>query len=1381
MSKVSIGTLCTYNHEVNDWQIYKDRLEQWFLANDVDADEKGQIKRRAILVSSLSENTYRLVRDLALPSNITSLSYGHLVKLLDGHFKPTKCGFAERYLFHSSAQLDNETLTEWAARVRSLAAGCDFPATMLTEVLRDRFVLGMLSGPERDKLFTMDIADLSLSEAIQTAEAIRCARLGAAQTTARAPVSSSMHKMAASASPLPARATEHGTTAAASSRSRDSSLRCTACGFQGHEVSTCKFVKYKCNMCGVKGHLRRVCPKKCVKHNFIECSTNNGDVSSDDGESNIIAHIKTVNGEPMHESVLLDGVHIDFELDCGSPITIIPQKLYKDYFSSRLLYRSNLILSAYNGSNIKVLGFIRLTVTYSSKSHDLDVYVAQSEGVPLLGRDFFSKFNLQISMINSCSSMDEYVQLYPQLFSDELGCYKNSQVSLTLKSDAKPIFYKARPVPFALRSAVENEITRLIKVGILVPVNFSDYASPVVPVLKHDGSIRLCADYSVTLNKQLVIDKYPLPRIEELFAKLHGGQKFSKLDLSQAYAQLELQESSQMLTCINTHKGLYKFTRLVYGLSSAAAVFQKTIETILSGLDGVLIFQDDILISESTDTLHKSRLHEVFTRLQSAGLVLQKEKCFLFQDSVSYLGFTIDKHGLHKSPDKVKSIREAKIPSNVSELKSFLGMVNYYRNFVKNASSILNPLHSLLQKNVPWHWNTEHDNAVAAIKQALSSHETLAHFNPDSKIILTVDASPTGLGAILSQIENGIEKPISYASRSLSKAEKSYSQIQKEATAIIFGVRKFHQYLYGRSDPFILRTDHKPLLSIFNPNKGVPEVTANRLQRYAIYLNSYNFVIEYVCSAQNAADFLSRSTVEQSSEVDDAYLDKATYVNFVFGSSASQCLTIDNIVKATAADQLLTQVCNYVLNGWPSKIRDDNLKSYHSCRNELSVEKSCLLRGHKLVIPSSCRQQVLRELHSGHLGSYKMKSEARNRFWWPRMSTDIDIYVCECEVCAKARPSPPRAPLAPWRFPPQPWYRAHMDCLGPINNRTYLIIVDAYSKWVECFDVSSGYSTRVIIDKLCEVMSRFGLIHTICSDNGSSFVSDEFKLFCSRNNIVHITSPTYNPISNGQAESSVKIVKKAIKNIITSGICQRDLNTKLNEFLFCYRNSTHSTTNKSPAEILFGHKLRNRLDLINIIEPSPCDATLDAFVKDKQCLQSRYYGGKREVTFSVNESVLVKVFKMQKQCWVPGTVLKQLGNTLYLIKVCESGAVIKKHTNQLLKLKGEKWYDDRGHTSCSDDDMPARDSAPTAALPPVVMSDARVAPPIALAQVPAAPTPAAATSTEPTAPAPPDVPSAPATVTSVPDPVATVEPAPESTTTARQKRARPIVDYKRFL
>lgn len=1274
MAKVTVGILTSFSHEVHEWSVYKARLEQWFLANDIVADtDKAGTKRRAILLSNLAESTYKLVRDLALPKEVGSLSYGEVAELLDGHFKTKRCTFAERWRFHSATQHLGEGLAEWAARVRSLAMHCGFKAAHLDEQLRDRFVLGLESGPERDTLFTKDLADLTLSSALDMAEGVRCARAGANETLQRREAAMPLQVMKVAMSSGAAAAARGGSVQqrGRAPASAPSGGRCSVCGYLGHHASACRFARYKCRKCGIQGHLKRMCDKLDGQH-YVECRE---DV--DDDGKRLCCNIRTFRGEPLRESVVVNGVSLVFEIDTGSPVTVISEQMYKRYFSNISLKPSDVILHSYNGDRLNITGVLNLTFNYNNKTNEIVVYVVFNGGPPLLGRDFFSRFNLQICSINNCNNfIEDITSRYPNLFSNRLGCFKDGLVDLPLKSDSKPVFFKARPLPFSLRTGVEKELDRLVDLGILVPVKYSDYASPIVPVLKRDGSIRLCADYSVTINKQLLVDKYPLPRHEELFIKLHGGKFFSKLDLSQAYNQLVLNEGSQMLTCVNTHKGLFKFTRLVFGLASAPAIFQRTMETVLSGLDGTLLFMDDVCICAENRDQMMSRLCEVFRRLEEAGFVLNKEKCTFFQESVSYLGFVIDRNGIHKSPEKVESILQSRVPTNTTELKSFLGMVNYYRNFVKNASSILCPLHQLLQKNVEWSWSKEHDEAVVNIKRQLASDNILTHFNPDAtELILTVDASPYGLGAVLSQIEEGTEKPISYMSRSLNSAEKKYSQIQKEATAIIFGVKKFHQYLYGRDKPFLLRTDHKPLISIFNPDKGIPEISANRLQRYAIFLSAYNYKIEYVSSVHNCADYLSRSvSVEASSSArahsgagDESSIDRTTYVRFVY--EGERFLSLSDVQGAVKRDIVMSTVVHFILNGWPKDL-DARYRTFFSHRLELSVENNCLMRGHKLVIPDSLQINILKELHKGHLGVTKMKEEARHRFWWPGMSAAIEKHVGACGVCMSQRAAPPRAPLTPWPYPAVPWHRVHLDFLGPISGKTYLIVVDAYSKWVECFDVSNGFSSRVVIEKLCEVMARFGLIHTICSDNGSSFVSAEFKKFCLCNSITHLTSPIYNPASNGQAESYVKIIKRAIKSILLSGHNIRDINIKLQEFLLNYRNSIHSTTNRSPAEVLFGHKLRCRLDLLKPNASLPLDIALDKCVKSKQCLQSDHYRGNRQVDFKIGDVVLVKLFNQQKQYWTRGVVDKKIGKSLYLVRLDNKDQTVKRHANQLLRYKG---------------------------------------------------------------------------------------------------------------
>lgn len=1282
------GVLSTFDHNVQSWETYKCRLTQWFIANDIGikTDREGT-KQRAILLSALTDATYKLATDLALPRNLQEVPYDEIINLLNDHFTPKRCGFTERYNFYAATQRVGESHQQWAARLRGLTAHCGF--ANVEEALRDRFVMGITPGPERDKLFASDLKELTLAKAVEIAVSIHGARVAAATAAPAAPPSQDhLFKMG------------RGSASSGNSERTIVKEKCSVCGRNNHKSSQCRYANYKCKKCNNKGHLRNMCKVKYV--------TTTGDDVSEDDDGKSLNNIRTVRGEPMTESVGINGRRLVFEIDSGAPVTVISDDTYREYFSGVPLAKVRNPLYSYVGGRMECLGVAVMPITYMNMTHALNVHVIRNGGPPLLGRDFLSIFNLQLTPCNFVSNSDKVTiqcnddvmpQLevrYPDLFADKLGTFNKYKVKLRLCDNAKPVFYKARPMAFALRAAVDKEIDRLLELGIIEPVEHSEYASPIVPVLKRDGSVRLCADYSVSINKQLIIEHYPLPTVRELFSKLHGGQQYSKLDLSMAYKQLCLHEDSQNITCVNTHRGLFKYTRLVFGLASAPSIFQRTMENLLSGMDGVLCLLDDILITAPNPSLHMERLHAVLQRLQDAGLTVRKDKCEFFKNEIKYLGYVLDKTGLKKAPEKVKAITDAPVPTDVNKLQSFLGLVNYYRNFVPNASAILNPLYDLLKKGSKWTWNREHNNAFVKIKNLLASDQVLAHFNPEANLILTVDASPSGLGAILSQTDSdGVERPISFASRTLNAAEKRYSQIQKEATAIIFGVRRFHQYLYGRSVPFTLRTDHKPLISIFGPYKGVPEVSANRLQRYAIFLSAYNYKIEYIRSADNSADYLSRASLPEPApapamaqcargdasvqcgfrrEEDTGHVDLATYVNFVVEGNLP--IRLCDLREETRKDAILSKVTHFVLHGWPNKVCDLHIRPYFLCRTQLSVENDCLMRGHKVVVPEKLRAKILAELHSSHIGIVKTKAEARSRFWYPGIDAALEELIGSCDVCNRLRPSPPRAPLAPWKYPPKPFYRIHIDFLGPLNGHMYLVMVDAYSKWVEVFDMNNNTSSVATIDKIYEFMSRFGLMKTLVSDNAAVFGSYEFQSFCTLNGITHLTSPAYHPASNGQAESYVKIVKKGIKSSVLSSTNNNEARNRLLKYLFDYRNSAHSVTGFSPAQLVFGHKMRSRLDLCDPLSggtpPTSPPLTSPADnVQRKQCLQGKAYGGHNKNTFDSGDQVLYKKYiNKNKFVWCRGTVLRKNGKVMYLVEDHASSSTVTKHQNQMLKYKG---------------------------------------------------------------------------------------------------------------
>ena len=413
--------------------------------------------------------------------------------------------------------------------------------------------------------------------------------------------------------------------------------------------------------------------------------------------------------------------------------------------------------------------------------------------------------------------------------------------------------------------------------------------------------------------------------------------------------------------------------------------------------------------------------------------------------SVKYLGHIIDANGLHPAPDKLKAVKNAPTPQNVTELKAYLGLLTYYSKFLPNMATTLSPLYMLLHNNVKWQWTSSEAKAFEKSKDLLTSNSLLAHFNPSQKLTLMCDASPYGVGAVLSQIdEQGVERPVAYASHTLSQPERNYSQLEKEALALIFGTKRFHNYIYGRS--FILYTDHKPLQGLLNELKAIPTLASARIQRWALTLATYQYKIVYKKGSEiSNADGLSCLPLPISSS---GNIPVPSEHVLLLEHLSSGPVTATQIKTMTRQDKVLSRVFHFVQNGWPATV-EPALMPYASRKYELSSLDGCVLWGTRVVIPTAGRKRILDDLHETHQGPSQMKARARMVVWWPGLDKSIEQIVSNCLPCQSSRPLPPPAPLHPWSIPKTPWSRLHMDYAGPLHDHMFLIIVDAFSKWLE--------------------------------------------------------------------------------------------------------------------------------------------------------------------------------------------------------------------------------------------------------------------------------------------------------------------------------------------
>lgn len=1257
-----IGKLEPFDLSSKQWPAYIRRVNQYILLNKIEDNLKVPM-----LITIVGEATYELMCDLCSPEFPEAKSYEDLVKLVEKHLEPQRSEIAERHIFRLRRQRPGETLTEYLQALKHLASTCNFgkckTCSTLDENLRDQFVSGLANDTMRSRIFAEK--EIKYKEAVELALALEAAEKHAevsasGKTTTAADSAASGGGGEASeglhftrggrAGPRPRRARPAGAPAASAGEPAASS--CWRCG-KAHTADKCRFRNYNCDECNKRGHLKVMCKRVSAgagRQNYLSDD-------SDDGMFNIEA-VAQGNNKPFFIDVTIDDKIVKCEVDTGSRISAISEHLFRSMFSDKNIVPDNLVLRSYSGSRILSLGYIEVQVSLGEvKNKKLRLYIIKDGARPLLGREWMNALNMKqinLNVIAEDAFVNQLIKEFPEVFCEKLGtCKQTIRLQLT---DREPVYVRARPVPLALRARVERELTRLEDDGTIYRVEYSDFGTPIVPVVKSNGDIRICGDYKVTLNPKLKRDYYPLPRIDELFANLSGGEKYTKLDLKHAYEQCLLSPDSQPYTAITTHMGTFAYRRTPYGLSCVPEKFQKLMEETLRGVPGCVVFLDDICVTGCDTIDHIKNLRSVLERLRNMGLTIKASKCKFLQDSVKYLGFIINKDGLRPDTTKLEAISSAPEPKDTSQLKSFLGMLNYYGRFIPNLSTLLHPLHNLLRKEVTWKWDAACNQAFIEAKRILLSERVLAHYEEGRELILSVDSSAYGLGAVLAhRYADGSERPVSCVSRTLNASERNYSQLDKEALAILFGVTKHHQYLFGRR--FTLRTDHKPLSHIFGDKGGIPQTAASRLQRWAARLAAYDFSIQFIRSADNGpADALSRLPLPQvSSSV--PVQEEVDYLNLV-----EDCLPINfkDIAKETKRDSLLSRISGYVLFGWPSSGSScDDEKPYFDRKQDLVFNQGCLVYKYRIVIPPPLRRQVLNEIHEGHLGINKMKTLSRSYIYWPNLDSDIEEVCRSCEACRAVRDAPPRARLHPWEFPLHPWQRVHADFADCAGTR-YLILVDAHSKWIEAVAMR-GTGARATIQALRNIFSQFGLPSQLVTDNGPPFSSAEFKMFCDKNVIKHVTSAPYRPQGNGAAENSVKTVKKAIKRAIYEG---EDVSAALSKFLFQYRNCEHATTGVSPAVALQGRRLRSRLDALR--------PDVAAVVRAEQERRTtRDTGAQRH--FEVGDKVLARDYTVRGEKWAEGKVAKVTGPVSYLVAV-GNGVEWRRHVDQIVSAKNKNRY-----------------------------------------------------------------------------------------------------------
>ena len=721
---------------------------------------------------------------------------------------------------------------------------------------------------------------------------------------------------------------------------------------------------------------------------------------------------------------------------------------------------------------------------------------------------------------------------YADIFSKskfDIGCSGLVKHEIHVEN-VPPIHQPVRRVPFGLEQKVDDVVDDLLDKGIIEPSK-SAWCSPIVVVMKKNGDIRLCVDYR-RLNAVTIKPCYPIPDTQYLLDSIGEASYFSGLDLSNAYYQCKMQEEHMKYTAFATRRGQFEFSRMPFGLTGAPFTFQRLMHLVLQAenWETCLIYLDDILVFAPDFKEHLRRLQTIFEKIRVAGVKLSPEKCSLFRHELKFLGHVVSKSGVKTDDNKISVVRDWPKPVTITEMRSFLGFVNYYRRFVKNFALIAAPLESLMkssckgnintEKKALLQWNDEADNSYRTLKACLTSAPILAFPDKNCEFILDTDACHNGIGAVLSQSVQGEERVIAYGSRKLTKCEQSYCVTRKELLGVYFFVQRYRNYLMGRH--FTIRTDHKALQWLMNWRNPNTSQYCNWIGE----LSNFDFTIEHRAGEKHAnADFLSRRF------------------------QCEQC-----------------------------EIEHESPQTKRNVKHlALSVEE--IHEPIRAISEAENKKQILEQFHDavGHVGYEKTLELIKQHHQWKGMATDVKNYIAGCLPCAERKAHGHVNKVNNLHVTADyPFQKVMIDITDTsvpsrAGHRYILGVIDVFSRYLMLIPLRTTNSSVIANALLTRWISVFGAPEEIISDGGTNLNSQLMGSFYEFFRVKKTTSSPYHPQTNGIIERSFRTVKDMI--YATCCECGIDWLDALPHVEMGLRVTVHKSLGYTPYQIIFGRKM----------------------------------------------------------------------------------------------------------------------------------------------------------------------------------------------------------------
>ncbi|XP_062707864.1 uncharacterized protein K02A2.6-like isoform X2 [Aedes albopictus] len=1021
--------------------------------------------------------------------------------------------------------------------------------------------------------------------------------------------------------------------------------RCPRCFRSSHMGSECPAKWRNCNSCGAVGHFAVACRGHRV--NVVkdeEVSTRAAIEDSKDQQINALSL----------QDVLIDcrvgsSNPIKFLIDSGADVNVLGGADWDNLEQQLRACKVELIplertinrnLQAYASNKpmevehaftatVEAVGGTKPPVT-------ADFLVVRAGKRSLLGRVTASDMGLLKvgETINTCES-----GIFPKM--------PGVKVKFSVDDSIPPVRNAYYNIPAAYREGARRRLEEMEARGIIERVTQApQWISGMSAVPKGKEDFRLVVNMRPP-NKAIKREHFRMPSIDEMRIKLHGAKYFSKLDLSNAFYHIELNEESRELTTFLSENGMFRFTRLMFGVNCAPEIFQREMTRILKDVKNKIVFIDDILLFAGTIEELRKTVSQVLQILRSNNLSLNTDKCEFDRTNIRFLGHELNEKGFNIEESKVGDVRKFRRPTTASELRSFLGLASFVSPYINNFADISSPLW-MVASSQKWSWGEDQEKAFELIKnRIIHSTVTLGYFSECDRTYLYTDASPRALGAVLvQQNEDGIYRIISFASKSLTTTERKYAQNQREALSAVWAVEHFSYFLLGR------HFDSKRALT--------------RADGWALRLSPYDYDIEYIRGHENIADPSSRLYDGE----DGAFNEEVSPWEICsLNSQSVDFLTEEEIRESTKNDDTLLLVISSLDTGKWSK----DLARFKAVAEDLRYTDGIVSKNGCAVIPEGLQKKALEIAHAGHPLEAKFKSILRSRVWWPGMSGDAEKWVKACATCAvNGRPERP-PPMQRSFAPKAAWETIALDFNGPylkFGNITILVIIDLRSRYAIARPVKSTKFeyTKEVLDSVFE---KEGFPRAIKSDNGPPFNGEDYARYCSERGIQVIFSTPFYPQQNGLVEGFMKIVNKAMCTAVSTGAnYQRELQSAVQ----AYNAADHSITKVSPEEALSGRKIKRGLPLLHYGKSNHNEVELDVRDREAKLLsKSREDArrGARACKVKPGDTVIV-----ERQTRSKGE--SRFGSKRYVVSderngslvLCDSeGQKLKRHVSQTKKVQ----------------------------------------------------------------------------------------------------------------